>query len=109
MLSYFVYKREGEKTSDNVAIFNGRVNGSGALTGIRKDNMVFEIAITDIDPVRSLIKINSKFHRQNVEFQGNGSILLGSYKSVSLTNGLYYAESDVALVADGDPNSTFFS
>jgi len=103
-LSYFLYVNEGVKSTDNVAVFNAKVDDTGELKAADAHIRIL-VVVTDIDPVRSVMTLNSKFRMDNESSRFvNGTLLLGSYSSVALTNRTHYQEQVVTAVADGDPN-----
>jgi len=103
-LSYFLYVNEGIRSTENVAVFNAKVDDTGQLKAADSHIRIL-VVVMDIDPVRSVITLNSKFRMDNESNRFvNGTLLLGSYQSVALTNRTHYQEQAVTAVADGDPN-----
>jgi len=102
-ISYFFYVREGQKSVENVAVYNAQIDDTGELIGSNSPIRLL-VTLTDVDPVRSVVKFNTKARFDNASAElVNGSMLLGSYKRIKLS-GKHYEEMDISLIADGDPN-----
>jgi len=104
-LSYSFYVKEGQRSRDNSAVFNAELTDDGDLQNTNGTalDIILLITITDMDPLRSVLKLKTTVDRQKKGSDAvNGTLLLGSYKSVQLSSKTVVTEQEASAMVDGD-------
>jgi len=110
--SYSAYGAEGRRSRDTVAAYNATVNDDGELVqnttaGSPSYDLLMQIAVLDFDPIRGVLKLNTKIMREPPapgKTAVNGSLLLGSWKTVAFSSKAAAVDQDTSALAEGDPS-----
>jgi len=106
--SFIAYRNEGRRSRDSVASFNAEVSDDGELLPKGGDavDLTMRIAVLDFDPIRGTMKLNTKIIRRRNPGKPavNGTLLLGSFKSVPFSSKAATVDQDTSTLVEGDAN-----
>jgi len=107
LTTYYFYLKEGQRSTANIAGLNAkRVGDDAAFTpdDIESKDFIVDVELLDMDPTHSRLRLYSNVTRLRFS-QDNGTLLLGSYKTIPLTPSSYYFDQELQVELNhGDIN-----
>jgi hypothetical protein len=108
--SVTAFYAEGRRSRSTVGTHNAEVTDDGELVrkapGGQPFDLLMQVAALDFDPIRGVLKLNTKILREAGAGRPavNGTLLLGSYKPVQFSSKAAAIDQDTSALMEGDPS-----